>query len=258
MFVNKVSSGVLPQKNYSYTAAAKRNFSPAYDTVSFSGVKILRDEKGRVIKEIGKDYTLENRYKGRHLTSRTVTRGNTSKTIYYGKFEQKLEEITEENGKVVDSMEYFYNRSGEYKGYSRRYTFEGDEITEKYACDLDKQIFAVYVNGRLREQKIRDSFNKRDLLFNENGDIQHEKLTYGKNKIIEKTYNDGELAQIIETDITYDNDETGQNFRLETTRNINPKNPLDIDTKVRKTDITSIRPAQEYKDELSEFQRSYY
>lgn len=256
MFVNKVSLGVLPQKNYSHTAAVKRDFSPAYDTVSFSGVKILRDEKGRVVKEIGDHYTLENRYKGRHLASRTVKRGNSSKTTYYGKFEQKLEEITEENGKVVEAMEYFYNRSGEYKGYSRKYKFEGDEITEKYACDLDKQIFAIYVNGRLKTQTLRDSYNTRTTAFNKNGDKHYEKQTYGNDKIIEKKYSDGELAEIIETAVTYDSDETGRQFKLETIRNINPNNPLDIETKVRKTDITSIRPAQE--DELSEFQRSYY
>ena len=260
MQVNRVNLGVFRNsRNYQTNLNVQKNyFSNDFDTVSFSGTKKIRDDKGRVVKEIGKNYTNENEYKGNKLVFQRITRGDKTREITYGKFGQKVKEVTLKDGKMVEAFEYLFSRIGEYQGMRHKKVSEDGNSVEKYTTYNGKSVFTLYQNSLLKRRTTKDSHAENTVLYDDNGNRVYERSIYANGKTVEKHYENGELAVIKEEETSKYTDEAGRVIETTTTKTTNLNEGSDPKVEVIEKVLSEPIDVEITEEEIAEFYRNYY
>ncbi len=237
MQVNRVSLGVFTNKNYPNSNVRKNYLSNSLDTVSFGWVEKIRDEKGRVIKKIGSDYVIEYEYKKNKLFIEREIRGDEVYEVTYGRFGQKIKEISTKNGKLVSSTEYLFSRAGEYRGTIYRRIYDDKEVVEKIMSSGTKSVKTVYENNKMKAKVLTDTLGGESNIYNQDGSLAHETIRICNDKTIEKSYENGELAFINKEETKQFTDEKGRLIETTTVTNINVKDGGEPETEVIKEKV---------------------
>lgn len=258
MQVNRVNLGVFTNRSYQAPNVRQNYFSNNLDTVSFSGVKKIKDEKGRVVKEISKNYTIENKYKKDKLVSQRFDYGKEVREIQYGKYGQKVKESTIQDGKLVEAIEFLFTKDGQYRGIVHHKITDGKEITSKFITENNRSVSTVYENGKIKKQTVKDFQGEKTTLYNDDKSPSTEIIRYPDGKIVTKSYENGNLAVITEKETKKETDTAGRVVESTITKTVNLKDGNEVKVEVSEKVLSEPADEKFTEEEIAEFYRTYY